>query len=276
MKGITGTAGRHIVLFVACQMLLAFPISVAAQGNGVPADHASRIRSLSEQLRWHNEEELKQYDATKAAVTQNLLHEIDRYIAENFSSDSTADQVKSGLDSVLGRKDGELIHNVAFLADLPSGHFLIVGIELWRGGSAIGEDAVSFRAYQASGKKLFYTASIGDMTDLGVIDLNATRVPAPPSVPGEFWFISWADVPPLAPYTVAIRLYAFDGKAFREVWAPENFIAHNVDSAVDVSSNGSFVVHRMPDWKSQVILNEQYSVIGQEPQKTAEWTSDRP
>ncbi len=69
-------------------------------------------------------------------MTQQLLSEIDGFIVDGFQPGAaTADQVKAGLDSLLGNKPGEMIHNVCFAATLPAGNFLIAGIDLRRGGN---------------------------------------------------------------------------------------------------------------------------------------------
>jgi hypothetical protein len=210
----------------------------------------------------------------KDQVTQTLLSEIDGYIGESFDPRSaTAEQVQKGVDAFLGYREGGLFNNIVFLADLPDGHFLIIGIEIWRGGSVNGEDAISFRAYANSGGKFVHVASVNDLTDSGVASLFAKALPTPP-VAGQFWFIAWADVPPLAPFKVAMRLYAFDGKDFRTAWNPENVIASSVPDAVQTASGG-FIVNRMPDFQSQLILHEQYSVSADGPKKIVEWTTQR-
>lgn len=264
---------QSAILFVAGQML-AVSIGMSQQTATNSNSHAARISTLSQQLRWQRKEEMSQYNAVRDSATQDLLKEIDGYIADSFSSGSTADQVKAGLDSVLGRKDGDDMYNIVFSTELPTGHFLVVGIELWRGGPAISENAISFRAYQASAGKFIPIASTANLADSALGDLNAKIIPEG-SVLGQFWFVAWADVPPLAPYKVAVRLYGFDGTNFHIMWAPENIIADNIPNAVDVTNGGSVIVNRMPDWKSQIIEHDQYSVTAQGVLKTAEWATQR-
>jgi len=71
------------------------------------------------------------------------------------------------LDAILGRKNGDIVHNVVFSTDLLSGHFLIIDFELEGGGTnssnGVG-DEVCFRAYRASGNRFAYVASTGAPT----------------------------------------------------------------------------------------------------------------
>lgn len=265
------------LILAMSQMLLVHPVSVVAQQNDVQTDHAVRIKTLSEQLRWRKGGDLKQYESIKDDVTKKLVGEIDAYITDSFTSDSTVGEVKTGLDTVLGRKDGDDMHNLVFSTNLAGCQFLIVGIELLGGGTNASNgygNGVSFRAYTISGSKFVYVASTENLSDSALVSLNALRIPAPP-VTGEFWFMAWADVPPLAPYTVAMRLYAFDGKSFRTVWAPVNIIADNVNRAVEIGADSRLVINRMPDFKSQTILHEKYSITTDGPEKIAGATSKR-
>lgn len=255
------------MILSACLMLLARPVSIAAQQNDV---HVTRIKMLSEQLRWRDEVGKKQYETIKDQTTQNLFSEIDHYITDTFQPESaTPGQIKAGLDAVLGHMEGDNLHNIVFSTNIQARRFLIVGIEIWRGGTAINDDAISFRAYAVSGSKFVHVASTENLSDSALVDLNAVMIPTRPIL-GEFWFIAWADVPPLAPYTVAMRLYAFDGRNFRTVWSPENIISPGIDDAVQIGPNGRVTINRLPEWDSQTILHEQYTVTADGLKKVAE------
>jgi hypothetical protein len=273
---------RCLVILTICQALAAQGHIAAAQQAEAQTDHAARIKALSEQLRWHDEAGREQYEAARDNLTQSVLQEIDSYVAESFNPGSTsADQVRDGIDALWGRKKGDMLHDLAFLTDLPGGHFLIVGIELWRGGPAIAEDKMSFRAYKASGNNFAYVSSIDALAGTpdavksqALLDLNAEALKSP--VHGEFWFIAWADVPPLSPPQIAMRLYAFDGKNFRTVWEPPVIISGGIDDAVQLTPNGrGFIVNQMPDWQSQIILHKRYSLAANGPQEVSESTSER-
>ncbi len=226
---------------------------------------------------------MKRYDETHKEVTQSLLKEIDGFITESFQPDSvTPEQVRAEVDALLERKKGDLLNNPVFITGPRSGRFMIVGIELWRGGGAINENAVSFRAYKESQGKFEYVTSTAALSDTSesaesqaLTDLHADVLTVPP-VLGEFWFIAWADVPPLAPYKITMRVYAFDGKNFRTVWTPENIIASDIDNAVQLTPDGrGFIVNQMPDFQSQFVIHKEYYLKPDGPHAVSESTSER-
>ena len=269
---------ERLALALAIPAALAAAAALPAQQETTRTDHAAKIKTLSDQLRPHTGDGgLEHYIAIKDAVSKDLLSEIDAYIAESFPADSSAAQVKAGLDATLGYKEGDLEQSIVFLTNLPAGRFLIVGIELPGAGTSEREgygDSVCFRAYAESGGKFTYTASTGDLSNSALYGLNAQVLKVPP-VAGQFWFVAWADVPPLSPYKIAAQLYAFDGKSFFMVWEPEVFISSSIDDAVQLASNGDIVINRMPDFQSQIILHQQYAVTADGPQKIIEWTTLR-
>lgn len=279
MKGVSLVTRRIMLCAIAFEIFfISVPPGFTAQQANAPTNRVAKIRTLTQQLRWRKGGDLKHYEAIKDNVSQSLFRELDAYISQNFPADSTAAQVRAGLDEVLEVKNGDLIQNVVFSSDLPAGRFLIVGIELEGAGTNdLNEygDRICFRAYQASGRRLVYVANSGNMSDSALTALHALPLRAP-QVGGDSWFIAWADVPPQSPYTIAIRLYAFDGKKFRTVWAPPNIIAAGIDTAVQVEPGGAlFTVNQMPTWTSQDIVHEQYAVSASGPKKIKEWETAR-
>ena len=128
-------AKRLLPLMALCQMLSAPTASAQAKLNRARTDRALTITTLSGQLRWHDDAELKQYKSTKDARTDRLLSKLDGFISDTVQpGTATADQVRQGLDTLLGRKQGELVHNMAFFASLPRGHFLITAVEFVNSG----------------------------------------------------------------------------------------------------------------------------------------------
>lgn len=257
--------------------LACFPTSLRGQQANSQTAVGPQVRALAEQLRWRTESGRKRYEAEKTELTHNVLSEIDQYIKEKFvPGAATAEQVQSGLNDLLGYTKGLGVQNVAFVANLPKGDFLIVGVELWRGGAAINEDYICFRAYADLGGKFVNVANTGNLSqsDSYLVGLNA-RALQPRQIASQFWFIAWADVPPQSPYSIVIRLYAFDGKRFRTVWAPQNIIAANIDKAIQVGPSDVITINRMPNWKSSNIVHEQYVISEKGPKKTKEWKSRR-
>ena len=89
-----------------------------------------------------------------------------------------------------------------------------------------------------------------------------------------------ADIPPLTPPKVAVRLYAFNGSTFRTVWMRDDFTAESVERAIDVGPDG-FTVRRLLDptggaaLAPTVVVNERYILTSEGPQKVGEWESER-
>jgi hypothetical protein len=263
------------IIAALCQMLSGYGFAAQDQPREVQPDHAAMVRTLSDQLRWHDEAGSKQYDTVKDDLTRRLLDEVDAYIADSFdASSATAAQVKAGLDALLGIKEGGLTNQFAFTANLPSGHFLIVGVELLRGGQAISEDAISFRAYEQAGKSYRLVSSTANLSDSSLVALHALALPSPP-IAGQFWIMAWADVPPRSPFTIAMRLYAFDGKEFRTVWAPGEIISESINNAVSLDRNGELVISEMPDWHSSTVVEKRYALTADGPKKVSETSRDR-
>jgi hypothetical protein len=267
-------AMRFTLSLILCQPFVAHPVRGQTLNGEAQTNHSLKIRESSKQLHWQNGPGHERYDAVKETVTQSVFDEVDGYITETYSAAVTPEQVKAGIDTLMGRKDGDDLGDFAFSTNLPSGKFMIVGIELPRGGPAISEDAIAFRAYGTVGNKLKFIASTGNLSQSEyLVSLRAKALPASP-VPGEFWFMAWADVPPLSPYQIAVRLYAFNGKSFRTVWSPENIISPNIDDAVQVGPNGRVTINRLPVWDSQTVLHDQYTVTAGGLKKVAETTTD--
>ncbi len=271
--------------FLALLPFSLFASVAPAQGQTAAAERASRIASLSNQLRWHDEVGRQRYAAARDGLTRQILNEIDGFISDSFRPDNaTADQVKSGLDTVLGKKQGDRRNNFAFLLDLPSGQFLIAGVELWRGGEAIAENAISIRAYRVAESKFVPVADASDLSSSYpdnpyLEDLHASVLTTPSAAEG-FWFIVLADVPPQSPPSVAVRIYAFDGEGFRAIWVPKNILAETVESAVQITDDG-FILQRLVDKSGvaahspETVVHERYLVSAEGVQKLNAWETER-
>ena len=98
---------------------------------------------------------------------------------------------------------------------------------------------------------------------------------SPQPIGTEFWFIAWAQLPGAAPPTATTRLFAFDGERFRTLWTTDPFVTPYIDQAVEVTQDGRFTLRRMPDFKGMTVINEQYAVTADGPQKVTEWETER-
>ena len=254
-----------------------------------PSDHASNVSRLLKDLRWHDLASHEQYLKIRNERTNRLLSELDGFIAENVSPRATAASVTTGLDLLLGHKNGDLLRSAAFLLNLPGGHFLVIGVEVTRGGEAISEDAFSFRAYKDNGGSFVFASAIEfrqpDVSGRNELDAWPTsaflQIKALPTrmVGSEFWFLAWAEVSSFVPPVVMMQLFAFDGDHFRTVWAPKDFLTET-DTAVELTFDG-FTMRKLFDPTGQaagsptVVIHEQYALTVDGPQKIGEWEEQR-
>jgi hypothetical protein len=255
----------------------------------VPSDRASNVSRLLKDLRWHDMESHEQYLKIRNERMNRLLSELDGFIAESVSPRATAAEVTTGVDSLLGHKKGDLPHGAAFLVNLPGGHFLVIGVEVTRGGEAIPEDGFWFRAYKDNGGSFVFASAIEfrqpDVSGRNELDDWPTgvalRMKALPTrmVGSEFWFLAWADVSSFVPPFVMMQLLAFDGDRFRTVWAPKGFRTDD-QTAVELTSDG-FIIGKLFDptrgaaGSPTVVIHEQYALTIDGPQKIGEWEAPR-
>jgi hypothetical protein len=240
-------------------------------------------------LRWHDKDSHELYLKIRDERTNRLLSELDGFIAENVSPRATAAAVTTGLDSLLGYKKGDLPHGAAFFPNLPGGQFLVIGVEVRRGGGAISENAFSFRAYKDNGSSFVFASAIefrhGDVSGRNELDDWSPSVllqikPLPPRLVGsEFWFLAWAEVSSFVPPVVMMQLFAFDGDHFRTVWAPKDFQTED-QKAVELTFDG-FIIGKLFDPTGRAagspttVIHEQYALTVDGPQKIGEWEEQR-
>lgn len=255
----------------------------------VPSERASNVARLLKDLCWHDKDSHEQYLKIRNERTNRLLGELDGFIAENVSPRATAVAVTTGLDSLLGHKKGDLLHSAAFLVNLPGGQFLVIGVEVTRGGGAIPENAFSFRAYKDNGGPFVFASAIefrhGDVSGRNELDdwspsvLLQIKPLLPRPVGSEFWFLAWADASSFAPPVVMMRLFAFDGDHFRIVWAPNDFQTDD-QTAVELTFDG-FTIRKLFDPAVQaagsptVVIHERYALTVDGPEKIGEWEGSR-
>lgn len=257
-----------------------------AQDRGEPRQVPGSQRSIADlehQLRWNDQTGKSRYAAEGAKTTEELLARVDEFISARFlPRTARAEDVSAELDALLNPAKDYYTTCFALVADLPSGHFLIAGIEIPRGGPAVAEDAVSIRAYKNINGRFALVSSTSDLRSSSQVnpylsDLHGLALPPPP-VSGEFWFVAWARIPPQSPPTVALRLYGFDGVKFRTIWAPRDFLTNNVRTAVDLLAGG-FIVKRAVDpsgiapYSPSAIVHELYVPTPGGVQITRQWTT---
>ncbi len=277
---------RTLATLAVCQVFWMHSASLQAQSPATSGSgRAARVAELAKKLRWHDQVERQRYLASRDSITDQIFQEIDGFIAETFAPNTVrASNVKPALEALLPGTVGDSRNDVAFVVNLLAGRFLIAGVELSRGGNAIAEDAISIRAYKDVGAKLALVAQNRDLRSSDrdnpfLTNLHARSVVPAPPIPGEFWLLVWAQVPPQAPPSFAMRLYAFNGEKIRTVWAPADVVAENGKSVVEIASGG-FTIHRLVD-KSGVaphspttVVHERYALTVEGPLRTSTWETD--
>jgi hypothetical protein len=255
------------------------------QTSAVRTDRITTVRGLHDQLRWNDESSHNRYLATRDDVTRRLWNEIDAFVTQSFRpTETTENQVNAALSALLGPTPPMAGSTTAFFVMVPvKGRFLIVGIDLSRGGSAIAEDAISFRAYQDAGNHFTFVSSIDDLqssdSSTPFLASLSTKILTASPIAGESWFLAAAEVPPRAPPIVAIHLYSFDANTFRTLWAPKDVVAEGADEAIELTTDG-FIVNRLFDPSGQaaispsIVIHEQYTVTSSGPYKVMEWRTD--
>jgi hypothetical protein len=261
---------RTIGIATLCLTLL---FSVALCGQTNPQSRSDRISQMLKQLRWKDGDR-DRYLATKDVVTSQVFAEVDGFIADSIEPNMTVNQITAALDKLLNRQPGSVLKSVALTANLPSGLFLIVGVELERGGGAIDEGAISFRAYQNQGGKFVLVTATDDLRNGNLADpfLCCVYAKSLPSLPvtGEFWFLAWARANVQSPPTIALRLFTFDGQQFRTLWSPSDVLTWDLNNAVQIHPPG-FIVNRAFDSSGgaphspDVIIHEQYALSANGP-----------
>jgi hypothetical protein len=263
---------------ITAGVLLLANSGAASGGQNVvaPTARAQHVRVLLGSARWSSREGRRQYLAIKDAITSQVLQEIDGVIVESVSPKSMSlVAIRAVLDGLLDHKRGDLQDSLAFDVTLPNGRFLLIGVEIARGGGAISENAISFRAYRATGDRFVFVSHVEysheDLWHDGsepLASINARPLSQQP-IATQWWFAAWAAVPSLAPPTITVRLFAFDGEGFTIVWKRADFTSSYVTDAVRVTPGG-FVISRIPDHLDNRVINESYAVTADGPQKVTE------
>ena len=258
-------------------LLPALVVSLAVSGHSVPAhgqtpsaDRVKRVDRLLQELLAYDGTgpSLERYIRIKDTNTQQVLSEVDAFIRDTFivNSSFSSNEVDSGLRKLLHVQTGPLARST-FYANLPSGRFLVVCVEVRRTGGSGPEDAMWFRAYREVGSQYLLAAAaefpLSENTSQGeqrlMGNMRTVELRSRP-VASEFWFVAWAqmDSPPPA-VMIALRLLAFDGKAFRTVATADRVSVSDFDRAVEDTKDGyGFTLRRSPDGSATTVI-ERYT-----------------
>jgi hypothetical protein len=202
----------------------------------------SALAEMSRQLRWNDAESHAQYDLIKDKVTDRLLTTVDGFVASGRLIGANGAAVKEAIDMLLVDFKSPALGNVAFWTELPSGRYLLLGLDVSRLSGATLDDAIAFRAYRESNGRLLYASQAARDLDGWVLE----KLFALPSITGEQdrRFMVLVRAPSIGtPYLLKARLYTFDGSAFRALWTSDDFRTDYIESAVRKTATG-FAVQR--------------------------------
>jgi hypothetical protein len=233
------------------------------------ASTEAAIQKLLPQLHWDSEQTHAEYNSKRDRITLQVWKSLDRLASLIYSpARRNTHELERAIDRVLGYRVGLLADTMittGMNVDLPSGEFVILALEIWRGGGALCENAASFRAYRVADGRLALADHVELKTENQFLCCVRAK-PLPGLFPDRFGFIGWADEPPRSPYTVAVRVYVFDGEKIQTVWAPREVITGNDLSFVKVTHTGFQLLVRAPDrWTD---TRRTYAVLSDKVVKT--------
>jgi hypothetical protein len=275
----------RLTIIVLAAILFSRPTAAQAPAPRALTDRAATVRNLLKELKSDNSEGNEHYLAIREDYANRIWNEVDEFVAEAVPPRATADAVTAELDTLLGHSRGDLLRNMVFLATLPTGRYLIAALEIRRTAGAFSDNAFSIRAYRQAGSGYALVAHTelqqsfppGDALHFGPTHyLRALAVPSRP-IGAEFWMFFWADSTARRPAFVTIRLLAFDGRSLRVLWAPDAIESDYLDT-IKLTADG-FVVRSVFDptggafGSPTEVLNEQYVLTVDGPQKTNDWNS---
>jgi hypothetical protein len=277
----------RLVALCTCVALYGQPARAQTLSARPLADRAAIVTRLLAELRSSNSEGDGRYLAIREDYANRIWSEVDAFVTEAVSPRATVDSVTADLDTLLAHKRGDLLSNAAFLTTLPGGRYLIVALEIQRIAGAFSDNAFSIRAYRDTGSGYTPVAHTeiqqpfppgnSDVEHMGPTHhMRAVAVRSRP--PGaEFWLFFWADATARRPSHVTIRLFAFDARSLRVLWAPPNIESDYIDT-IKLTPAG-FIVRSVFDptggafGSPTEVLNEQYVLTIDGPQKTNEWNT---
>ncbi len=95
----------------------------------------------------------------------------------------------------------------------------------------------TIRGYRWNLDRFELKASTGD--DFAGYNMFKAELQSPQR--GEFWLLAWGQAQTFNGKKVRVRVYAFDGQAFRTIWDPEDVF----DATVRVIDSGFVVDHNV-------------------------------
>jgi hypothetical protein len=150
-------------------------------------------------------------------VTRQLRVEVDAYIEQVVDPRDAPSQIAGRLQRLLRRAphpdygDGPF----AEASDFAAGHALTIAYTIVRRPH---HDSAAIRGYLEKAGRFELTATAGE----DFAGFNMFRRELSSRIPGELWLMAWGQAHTANGSIVRLRVYAFDGRAFRTVWSPED------------------------------------------------------
>ena len=259
-------------------------LAAARQADPTPSpDRVARVARLLDQLRQptstFDPPSIARYLRIRDGVTEAVLTEVDAFVTEQFIPSRTDEaQVNAGLDVLLHHvPHGSMEATSAFLVNLSTGRYLMVGIDIPRIGDG-PDDAMWLRAYRDDGGQFVRVAASefaqdrqrGPGNDGGLMSLHVTGLE--PISATHFWFVATAHRHQGDLGTVVLRIGRFDGDTFTAVaGAPDVF--PSVSPTVRALPDGGFTLQRRASRNGKRIV-ERYAMTERGPLKVDEWDAD--
>ncbi len=187
-----------------------------------------RVAMLASQLRFHDAAQAEAYRSTRDDSTKRVQQELDGYVGTGFTPETARpEDIQAALSELLSNQPEDPEHSgksFASISDLRFGKSLITAYMLARGGEAVNDSSVTIRGYRSVEGKFQLAASTG--TDLDGYGLFTHELESP--VSGESWLLIWGPQFGFNGTKVRMRVLAFDGAAFRTIWAPDDMYSATV------------------------------------------------
>ena len=234
------------------------------------AARASRVAALTASLRPETKADWQRYESIKQQATEDLFAEVERYLGDSFNARlATSVEIQAGLNTLLSAHKLEGYSEGAFatLVSLPTGSFLLSGLELVEGGVW---SAFRLSAYSTVQGRLLQVAYTGSDLDNHDVVTEALRSP----VPGEAWLICHGGTYGYNGTLVRVRIYAFDGTGFRTVFAPEDFKSTSFPDSFELTPNGFKFHYVVPN--DGTLYTDEYTLTANGPLKVSQTGCDTP
>jgi len=186
-------------------------------------------------------EDLRRYRNVRDSVTSGTQWEIHSYVSKLDSGHATAQEIRDHLDRIFSedkRNFSKAIGpSLALVEDLPVGRLLVTGYVFVRG---LHEPVSTIAGYRSINGRFQLVASTG--ADFDGHGLFTAQLPS--QVPGEVWILAWGPAFTFNGTKIRMRMIAFDGTQFRDLWTPDDML----NAKVSISAQGAITIeHRDPE-----------------------------